>query len=616
MPLSPIRRPSLFNHHVNFAGSRSVNTFQTRRAPMPVSASSWDEESRTFEAVISTGAEVQRRDKFGPFVERLDLSAIDPADLVGIAALDEHQRGSARHRIGTIIAANRDEESLLASIQLSSADDVAPIRQRVADGTLTHVSIGYAVQRWGEHRENGQRVRTAKQWEIVEVSMVGVAADDGARIRNNSNGVKKMPKAIETEDLETVEAMPEDQQNQIRSLAELAGLTRGWAEDRIDEGISLEDARAAAREAIQRRSRSTPRIRVTASHEDPQAIQTRAADALTYRMGGLAELPDASREYVSMSFLDMARDSLTRAGISTRGMASDEVFQRAAHGTSDFPIVVSNAANKTLLETYRAAESPLKTLARQRTLPNFKESTAIRMGGMGRLEQLSEHGEIKATSRGQSGEKLSLVTYARRFDLSRKLMIDDDTGAFGDIVAALGQAAAQTEAELLVSLLLDNPKMSDGTAIFHANRGNLAAAGAAPSETTLSEARLALRQRKDLDGKTLISATPKYLVVGPELETGAEKLLSTINAATTDDVNPFAGKISLLVEPRITGSEWFVFADPARLPGMQYAYLSGAQGPQIQRHEAWDTLGVSFRCFEDFGAGWVDWRAAQKNPGE
>ena len=35
------------------------------------------------------------------------------------------------------------------------------------------------------------------------------------------------------------------------------------------------------------------------------------------------------------------------------------------------------------------AESPLKTLCRQRTLPNFKESTAIRLGEIGRLEEIA-----------------------------------------------------------------------------------------------------------------------------------------------------------------------------------------------------------------------------------
>ena len=101
------------------------------------------------------------------------------------------------------------------------------------------------------------------------------------------------------------------------------------------------------------------------------------------------------------------------------------------------------------------------------------------------------------------------------------------------------------------------------------------------------------------------------LVVGPELETVAEQVLAEIQPTTTDDVNPFS-RLSLLVEPRIEDDTWFVFADPARLPTMRYAYLAGAQGVQIQRTETWDTLGMKFRAYLDFGAGWLDWRGAHR----
>ena len=110
----------------------------------------------------------------------------------------------------------------------------------------------------------------------------------------------------------------------------------------------------------------------------------------------------------------------------------------------------------------------------------------------------------------------------------------------------------------------------------------------------------------------MIDAKPKYLLIGPELETLAEQLLAQLMPSAPGDVNPFAGKLTLLVEPRLTGTDWYLFADPARLSTLQYAYLSGAEGVQIQRQEAWNTLGLSYRAFLDFGGGWVDWRGAQK----
>lgn len=234
----------------------------------------------------------------------------------------------------------------------------------------------------------------------------------------------------------------------------------------------------------------------------------------------------------------------------------------------------------------------------------------IRVGELGQLQPLSEHGEFTATSRAEAGEKLQLVTLGRWIDVSRKLLIDDDLGLLGDMTAALGQAGEQTEASLLVNLLTSNPALSNGGAVFSAARKHLTTD--ALSMATLDLARATIRSAKGLDGKTPIAGTPRYLVVGIGNETNAEVLLTQINAARLDDVNPMAGKFQLLVEPRITGGTFYVLADPAKLASLQIAYLASAQGAQIQRQSSWDTLGISYRAWLDFGAGWLDYRGAFK----
>lgn len=422
-----------------------------------------------------------------------------------------------------------------------------------------------------------------------------------------------MPDVIETQ---TPEELETQRRSDIRGLVRSAGLAPDVADQLIDQNADMTAAKAAVFDAMADQRRSAPIIRThTAQNDDPAVIMQRQAEALHVRMAGGEPKPEV-RQYLGESLLDMARGSLSRAGVSTRGMSPDETFTRAAeHTTSDFPNLVSNAMGKTALASYQAAQSPLKALGRQRSLSNFKSATAIRLGEMGRLEELSESGEITATSRAENGESMHLKTYARGLSVSRQLLIDDDLGMLGDMTAAFGEAAAQTEADILVDLITSNPNLSDGTPVFDASRGNLAGSGAAPSESTLSAVRKAMRATKGLDGKTLVNVAPKYLLVGPELETDAEKLLAAIYAATTDDVNVFGSKLSLLVEPRITDSSWYVFADPSRLAAFQYGYLSSAQGVQIQRSEAWSTLGMRFRAWLDFGAGWLESRAAYLNEG-
>ena len=80
-------------------------------------------------------------------------------------------------------------------------------------------------------------------------------------------------------------------------------------------------------------------------------------------------------------------------------------------------------------------------------------------------------------------------------------------------------------------------------------------------------------------------------------------------------MNPFGGKLSLIVEPRLTGNGWYLFGDPSTAPVLEYAYLSSAQGPQLSSRDGWEVLGREFRVTLDFGAGATDHRGAYRNAG-
>lgn len=597
-------RPARDIAHVNYDRiTGSLPPMLTRKA---VAAGAYDADALTISATVATSTPVLRRDAKGVFAEILDPAGLRmPSD--SLPFVDSHNLATARAAIGITRNFRLEGETVVADLRFSLADDVTPIRQRVEDGTLSSFSVGYRVFQWTESVVDGVRTRTATDWTIHEVSLVAIPADPKAQLKRNSN----------METTEEITIAPEAEQQQIRSLAELAGLTRGWAEDQIDAGASLESARAAALEEMRSRQQQTPRIRVVASHDDPQQVRARQEDALMFRAVG-GDLPDASRPFAEIGFRQLAVDSLARAGVSTRGLSSDEIFQRAAqHTTSDFALTVSNVAGRIAQERYRAAASALMPLVRTRNLPNFKPSSTVRLGEIGTLKEISESGEITHVTHGETGESYQLSTYAGALNLSRRLLIDDDLNLFGDTTAALADAAAVTVADKLAATLVGGTalKLSDGKAVFHASRGNLPGTGEELAVDTLDDARKALRPLKGVDGQTIVGATPKFLVVGPDLETEAETILTQIQATAIADVNPFGGKLSLLVEPRLEGRKWFVFADPARLPTLVLAYLSSAPGPQIQRTEGWDVLGMRFRVVLDFGTAWTDWRGAYLNPG-
>ncbi len=104
-------------------------------------------------------------------------------------------------------------------------------------------------------------------------------------------------------------------------------------------------------------------------------------------------------------------------------------------------------------------------------------------------------------------------------------------------------------------------------------------------------------------------------VARPAYETIAEQIIAQIQASQLSSVNPFSGKLEILVEPRFTGNAWRVFADPARAPVISHAYLSGRSGPMLETREGWGTLGVEFRAVLDFGSGATDWRGGYLNAG-
>lgn len=558
----------------------------------------------TVDVVLSTGAPVKR----AGYVERL---AIDPAAVTvapRLPVLDSHRQASIQDVKGRVENVRFEAGQIVATLRISDPAALAAIER----GDVTGVSIGYRVTKWQDSSDvTGQRVRTATAWELVEASLVAIPADPQALIRSAT-----LPQDVNTApDAATLETRAA-----IRSIATTAGLDSAWADSQIDSGADVTAARSAAFEAMTQRSAAPIRTAtVGASGDDPAAIQARQVEALSARMMGTAPT-DAARPFMQMGLADYARDALSRSGtVGVAMMGREELLQRAMHTVSDFPELLTGAGNRVLADAYRRAESPLKQLARQRTAADFRPLSTLKVGNFTKLEKLTEAGEIKALSTAEAKEGYSLETFGGIFSLSRKAIINDDLGAFARWGEMMGQAAAETEAGQLLALLTANAgagvTMGDGKALFHADHGNLAAAGSLLDVLSLDTARQAMRTQKMQDGKTPVNVVPRFLVVSPALETAAEKLLTSIQPNTTADVNPFGGKLSLIVEPRLTGNGWYLFGDPSTAPVLEYAYLSSAQGPQLSSRDGWEVLGREFRVTLDFGAGATDHRGAYRNAG-
>jgi phage head maturation protease len=581
-------------------------------------------EERNVEVVWSTGAPVRRRDMAGPYIERLSLDpqAVDLSRLEGASVLDAHRQTAVRDVLGSVRSAAVDGKRGTALIQFSARPEVEPVWQDVLAGILRHVSVGYSVEEWSETTENGARVLTAVRWTPHEISLVPTPADPGAHIRMETDmtDTTTTPAPPEAPNTETrAEANAE-----IRSIARIAGLDQSWIDGQIDGGADPDSARRAAFEALAKRSAPAirteqVRVEMSESQDDPALRARQMGEALYARINPRHELSEPARRYAYSTPVDMAKELLTLRGESTMALSPASLVTRALHTTSDFPIILGDTVGRVLRDAYQAAPSGIRRLGRQTTARDFRAVNKIMLGEAPLLEKLNEHGEIKAGTMAEAREAYKVETWARKIGVTRQVLVNDDLGAFSDLARRMGQAAAETEARILVTLLEagsgNGPTLSDDKTLFHADHGNKAGTGAAISDATLSAARLALRTQKGIEDRT-IRVTPRNLLVPPALETTAEKWLASIAPATAADVNPFSGSLSLVVEPRLSSAtRWYVTADPGEIDGLEFAYLSGAEGPQVESRSGWDVDGVEIRVILDFGAGFIDHRGWFMNAG-
>lgn len=166
-------------------------------------ASSYDEAAHTVELVWTTGAVVRRRDwGGGEWDEVLPLAAADLGRLQNGAQLfTDHASHTVKSAIGRVERVWADGENGLALVRLSRAAGDADAVSKVIDGITGNVSVGYAVNGWDVTRSaDGVETRTARSWEPVELSIVGVPADAGAHVRSmehrNMDDAKKIMAAI------------------------------------------------------------------------------------------------------------------------------------------------------------------------------------------------------------------------------------------------------------------------------------------------------------------------------------------------------------------------------------------------------------------------------------
>lgn len=490
----------------------------------------------------------------------------------------------------------------------------------------------------------GEGVDIVTKFELFEISVVEFGADPNTSSiaatadLPTEEGITDMDKnvleadAVETAQIE-IQALREQQANELERIAEIrkrsqgndeelqaTAIREGWTPDRFE----LESLRAA-------------RPKAPAAHNPDPEADAQALEVVALRAAGF-EPSEKKYSDKTLSAADRLgalglRDYLEKASggrLDARRLDSPEAI-RAEFSTHNLSYVLTRSVNAILLEAFNYVDNAWKKCFKIGRVNDFKKAERYRLDSNFELSPLTDGGKIKHGEIADSKFEVQAQTLATMFAITRKDIVNDDLGALTDIPRQFGFGAAETINKYCWTLWMNPGTAIDGNNFYDATLGSLKT-GAPLNLENLSAARAAFITRKkqkatSKDAESPLGIPPTLLVVPTALEDKAlmlTKATSLNNGDTTDnpaDYNPQRGRFQVIGVPFLgynnyTGysdTTWYLAADPSRLAAFEISFLNGKTAPTVERADApFDTLGVQYRAYIDFGVSVQDRRGILK----
>ena len=397
---------------------------------------------------------------------------------------------------------------------------------------------------------------------------------------------------------------------------EAKAIAEGWDKNAVNEAV-LKAYRA------KQPTTSAPSVSVKKSGMTEKTLEA----ALSLRAGidgdTLAKSMGEETVEAAMKDCDIPLTALLAECMKLEGMSAPRTFDnaaiKAAFSTVSLPGILSNVANKKLLQAYNAQPIIATKLCTSADLSDFKENERFRLTDIGDLKPVGADGEIKESGISEEKAVNQLDTYAKKFCLTRKMIINDDLGAFLKVPTAMGNRAARLVDQLFFQRLLANPVMPDGKALFSAQHKNLlTGASSSLSADSLKKAIQVFLDQTDADGQP-ISVEPTILLVptalkflAVELTRGAALMMSggaentirpTLNVLSEQNLqivsSPYLSNASY---PGASSTAWYLFGRPGTVDTFEIGYLKGKRTPTVERGDLdFNVLGIWFRVYFDVG---------------
>ncbi len=298
---------------------------------------------------------------------------------------------------------------------------------------------------------------------------------------------------------------------------------------------------------------------------------------------------------------------------------------QAGFSTIDVGGILSNVANKFLLEGFNTVEQTWRAIAAIGPVTDFKTVTRYRLIGKDQYEIVAPGGQIKHGTLGEQTYSNKADTYGLMLSIDRRDLINDDLGAITTVPRKLGRGAGLKINDVFWSTFLNH-----GNFFTAANRNLLSGATSALTIDGLTAAETAFLEQVDPDGKPL-GVMPSILLVPPALLAYGTQLFKSLELRDTTPnakvpvANPHQGKFRVEVSRYLSNAAyagaspraWYLLSDPRDLATIEVVFLNGQEAPIIETADAdFSMLGVQMRGFHDFGASLQEARAGVKAAGQ
>jgi len=616
---------------------------------------SWNPETRTVEAVLSSGADVERYDYWDDtrYIERLrmdsDSMRMDRLNSGHMPWLVMHRTNDVDCLIGYVKRAYMDDAGQLrAEIYLSDDEESASAVSKIINGTLRGVSIGYWIYKEEVTTQPGQlELREAVDWEVFEASSVIVPADPTGSIRSIQPPAPKRqePSTMSTAPANIVDnaavtraaiAAENKRVLAIQEKGQRLNIDAGKIAEMVaDVDCTVEAAAVRMVDLLadgqsKARVTPTPGLQFGADQADKRAAAL--SDVLEYKLGLRPDLTDAAR---SVGVHDLRLTSIARALLDGTDMAcqglvtpadickrSVQHHMRSMGGiqtAATLPSLLENTMNKVLIKPFVGEAASYERISRRSDLPDFRSQSVVLMNAFPDLALIPEGDDVTYGKLTDGADTWALATYGKGLLLSFQAMINDDLSGIQQAIRTAPNAVYARRASLFWAMLTANSGAGQnvrGAAMISSGRKNAGTPGALAVGTVNELIQLLMQQLMPGSTDQYMQQTATHILLPAHYAQAWQQIAQPyyLPTAAANAKTQLLMTLEVIAAPQlgISGNKPYYVVANENTPFV-HGTLQGQPGPQMEQLTDFDSGGIKMKVVDHFGVKAVDYHGIAGN---